>query len=269
MSQPSFEIIPGSPDSAIILHVPHSSRFIPEDIRREIIVSDQCLERELDEITDTLTDLIATDSLKQLDSSTPTPWLFINRLSRLVVDPERFPDDREVMNKIGMGVVYTKGITGKQLRAKDFDKGDLLNRFFDPYSKAFTNLVGERLSKKGYALIIDVHSYRKQQHPNAVNHGQVRPEMCMGTDNFHTPEWLKNIFQDEFKQIGDCFENQPYSGTYIPLEFFEIDARVWSVMMETRADTYLDVSLTPYKGLEKVTAALASFISASQNALPS
>ena len=118
MSESNFDLIAGSADSAVILHIPHSSRVIPADTRQDLLFSDQDLERELDEITDTLTDLVAMESLKKLDSNTPLPWLFINRLSRLVIDPERFPDDREVMNKVGMGAVYTKGTSGKQLRRR-------------------------------------------------------------------------------------------------------------------------------------------------------
>jgi N-formylglutamate amidohydrolase len=182
----------------------------------------------------------------------------------LVIDPERFPDDREVMNKVGMGAVYSKGTSGEQLRAADFNSGDLLERYFHPYSIALSNLVSERLSKTGYALIIDVHSYRPQQHPNAINHGQMRPSICMGTDKFHTPDWLKTLFLKEFKVLGECLENQPYSGSYIPLEFFERDERVWSVMLEARSDTFLDYALKPHQGLAEISGALARFISSAQ-----
>jgi len=264
VSELNFELIAGSADSAVILHIPHSSRVIPADTRQDLLFSDEELERELDEITDTLTDLVAMESLKKLDSKTPLPWLFINRLSRLVIDPERFPDDREVMNKVGMGAVYSKGTSGEQLRAADFNSGDLLERYFHPYSIALSNLVSERLSKTGYALIIDVHSYRPQQHPNAINYGQMRPSICMGTDKFHTPDWLKTLFLKEFKVLGECLENQPYSGSYIPLEFFERDERVWSVMLEARSDTFLDYALKPHQGLAEISGALARFISSAQ-----
>jgi N-formylglutamate deformylase len=109
-----------------------------------------------------------------------------------------------------------------------------------------------------------VHSYRPQQHPNAINHGQMRPSICMGTDKFHTPDWLKTLFLKEFKVLGECLENQPYSGSYIPLEFFERDERVWSVMLEARSDTFLDHALKPHQGLAEISGALARFISSAQ-----
>ena len=39
MSDSNFEIRPGSTDSAVILHVPHSSRLIPAKVRAGIVLS--------------------------------------------------------------------------------------------------------------------------------------------------------------------------------------------------------------------------------------
>ncbi|MBU3692505.1 MAG: N-formylglutamate amidohydrolase [Candidatus Nanopelagicaceae bacterium] len=261
MNLPSFEIIPGSAESSVILHVPHSSRFIPSEVLTDFLISGEQLEKELDEITDTLTDQVAVRAVEKLDQNFPRPWLFINRASRFVIDPERFPDERELMNRVGMGAVYTKTASGAQLRKSDFEKGALLERYFHPYSLALADLVADSLVRTERAAIIDVHSYRANQHPNAVNHGQRRPEMCIGTDAFHTPQWLRDIFYEVFGSIGECFENEPYAGTYVPLDFYQKDARVFSIMMETRADTFLDADLKPHEGFDAITDALSRVIS--------
>jgi N-formylglutamate amidohydrolase len=254
----SFEIIPGDVNSSIILHIPHSSRLIPNQVREEILLSDADLEHELDEAVDTLTDELALRSLESFTGASPA--LFINRTSRFVIDPERFPDDREVMNKVGMGAVYLQTTSGAQLREESFDPTPLLDEFFHPYAAAFTQLVDSTLESTGKAVIIDVHSYRARQHVNAVNHGQKRPAMCVGTDAFHTPRWLADIFFEEFGEVGECFENEPYAGTYVPLKHYGSDARVVSVMMETRADTFLDENLRPHSGFDQVAAALTAVI---------
>lgn len=258
MTLESFEVIEGDSNSSIILHVPHSSRFIPDQVRRHILLTDSELEEELDEAVDTLTDELALSSLTQFPGARPT--LFINRRSRFVVDPERFPDDREVMNKVGMGAVYLKTTSGAQLREKDFDPTPLLEEFFHPYAAAFTELVDRTLESTGKAVIIDVHSYRAHQHSNAVNHGQRRPAMCVGTDAFHTPRWLADTFFQVFGEIGDCYENEPYAGTYVPLKHYGQDSRVLSVMMETRADTFLDERLQPHSGFDQVAKALTKVL---------
>ncbi len=258
MDPKNFEIIPGSPESPVILHVPHSARFIPADVRSGILLDDTQLNAELDSMTDSLTDSIALQASERAELR---PWIFINTFSRLVIDPERFPDEREVMNKVGMGAVYRKSSTGLDLRASDFsDEKVLLDSFFHPYANALEALVSERLAALGGITIIDVHSYRTEQHENAVNHGQKRPAMCIGTDEFHTPPWLIECAQAAFAPLGETFLNEPYAGTYIPLKFYGVNSAVQSIMMETRADTFLDDKLKMHEGAIDVVTGLTSLI---------
>ncbi len=255
----NFEIIPGSPESPVILHVPHSSRFIPAEIRNEILLTDAELASELDSMTDSKTDEIA---FAAADKSNIRPWVFINRYSRLVIDPERFPDDREIMNKVGMGAVYRKTSTGKDLRAPNFmGEKKLLDSYFHPYANALETLVSERLSALGGVTIIDVHSYRTEQHENAVNHGQRRPAICIGTDEFHTDNQLTSAAEESFAQLGDTFLNQPYAGTYVPLKYYGLNPMVQSIMMETRADTFVDQNLELHEGASRVIGGLTALIS--------
>ena len=254
----NFEIIPGDPASSVSLHVPHAARFIPAEVRSEILLNDDKLLAELDSMTDSRTDEIA---LAATEKSAVKPWLFINQFSRLVIDPERFPDDREIMNKVGMGAVYRKTSTGQDLRSDDFSgEQALLEKYFHPYAKALEELVTSRLQANGAVTIIDVHSYRPEQHVNAVNHGQKRPAMCIGSDEFHTPNELIGAAIASFSNLGDVYENEPYAGTYVPLKFYGVDNRVHSIMMETRANTFLDDEYEFHTGADLVIDGLTSLI---------
>jgi len=258
MALENFKIIAGDHDSKVILHVPHSATFIPDDLRKNILLSDQELKAELDEMTDTSTEAIA---LKAAELSGIKPWLFINNFSRLVIDPERFPDEREAMNAVGMGAVYQKTSIGTQLRNPDpILENQLLDAYFHPYAKAISDLVAQRFASLGEVTLVDVHSYRLNQHLNAINHGQIRPPICIGTDSFHTPEWLIEAAQSAFSILGENYINQPYSGTYVPLSFYEKESNITSVMMETRADTFLTEELEMHTGFETVSKALANLV---------
>jgi len=258
MALQNFEIIAGDVESKVILHVPHSATFIPEDIRKNILLSDEELKAELDEMTDTFSEEVA---LKAAELSGSKPWLFINNFSRLVIDPERFPDEREAMNAVGMGAVYQKTSIGTQLRNPNpkLEK-QLLDDYFHPYGKALSDLVEQRFAALGEVTLIDIHSYRINQHPNAINHGQKRPPICIGTDPFHTPEWLTEAAESAFSIIGENYLNQPYPGTYVPLDFYEKEAKITSIMMETRADTFLTDELKIHAGFETVVNALAQLV---------
>ena len=88
----------------------------------------------------------------------------------------------------------------------------------------------------GRVTIVDVHSYRIKEHPNGVNKGLRRPDICLGTDPFHTPEWLDGAAFRAFETAGSVIRNEPYAGTYIPLAFYTENSDVTSVMMENRED---------------------------------
>ena len=258
MDGPNFLIVPGDPQSHVILHVPHSSRVIPVDVRAKILLDDEQLRQELDEMTDSLTESLATESTNRANRK---PWLFVNCLSRLVIDPERFPDERELMNEVGMGAVYTKTSSGKVLRLPSTTEEEaLLKSYFHPYAAALSHLVGERLHANGAVTIVDVHSYRPIAHPNCINRNQQRPALCIGTDQFHTPEKLITGLKQAFQRIGSIVENEPYAGTYVPLDYYEKDSAVSSVMAEIRADTFLNPNLSINEGFEKVVSALSQFV---------
>ena len=235
MATVNFEILEGDSDSTVILHVPHASRAIPVAVRADLLLDEPALNRELDAMTDTDTDLLAIAACNQAKVK---PWIFQNKLSRLVIDPERFPDDREVMNQIGMGAVYLKTSDGSDLREIDEVRdSQLLERFFYPYALALEELVRSVLNRLGKVTIIDVHSYRLVEHANGVNKGQRRPPVCLGADDFHTPPWLIALARTAFGRLGEIVINEPFAGTYVPLSLYQVDSRVSSVMMENREDT--------------------------------
>ena len=55
----AFEIIPGDPSSSVVLHVPHASTWIPDEVRAGIVLNDKELAADVKAITDADTDLTA------------------------------------------------------------------------------------------------------------------------------------------------------------------------------------------------------------------
>ncbi|MET9872670.1 N-formylglutamate amidohydrolase [Streptomyces sp. NPDC006129] len=254
---PSFELLPGAGHSPVLLHVPHSAREIPRDVRAGIVLDDTELARELDHITDAHTAEIAELAARLAGI---TPWRFVNRLSRLVVDPERFPDEREEMRAVGMGAVYTRTTHGAPLRSEGVDTGPLVERYFLPYARAMTEAVADRLAATGRAVIIDVHSYPSRRLPYEL-HGQgPRPAVCLGTDSFHTPAALLDAARAVF---GETELDTPFRGTYVPLEFYGTRPEVGALMVEIRRDTYMTEPGGPAgPGLERLATALAGLVDA-------
>ena len=98
--------------SPIILHLPHASTLIPEDLWGDFLLSDEDLQEEINRITDHATDVI-------FQKAFPEAKAIVFPVSRLVVDPERFSDDaQEPMSQVGMGVTYTRGSLRQPLRVQ-------------------------------------------------------------------------------------------------------------------------------------------------------
>lgn len=232
--EPPFTVRPGEPGSPVVLHVPHAGTHIPPWVRREIVLDDPTLEIELGHMTDAGTDVLAE---RVVTSARRRPWLVLNHLSRLVVDPERFPDDREVMRRVGMGAVYTRTAHGHVLRSDDPDHERLLiHRVYEPYAAAVADVVQGRLNACGAAVVIDVHSYPSAPLPYELYPDARRPAVCLGVDDMHTPRWLLDSAYEAFAAQADVVENEPFRGTYVPLRQYGTDLRVSSLMVEMRRD---------------------------------
>lgn len=261
MDQVSFEIVRGDPSSPYVVHVPHSSISIPDDVRAGLLLDDDALAHELRLMTDARTDELAMLAAGQV---TPRPWLFVNRLSRLVVDPERLPDENEEMYDVGMGAVYTRTSAGRVLRDVDHRaERALLDRFFTPYAEALADLVDNRILAARRAVLIDLHSYPVLALPYERHQDGRRPPVCIGVDVDHTPAALVDRVSRACSVIGEVVVNEPFAGSYIPLRHFGRDNRVTSVMVELRRDTYLreDGSLDP-DGARRISDALVAILEA-------
>ncbi|MEU5166953.1 N-formylglutamate amidohydrolase [Streptomyces mutomycini] len=253
-----FQLIPGAVESPVLLHVPHSSRAMPEQVRSGIVLDDGALETELDHITDSHTALLAALAS---EACTVSPWRFVNGLSRLVVDPERFPDDREEMLAAGMGAVYTRTTHREPLRPTGTDPEPLLDRYFHPYARAMTAAVDERLAATGRAVVIDVHSYPATALPYELHGTGPRPPVCLGTDGFHTPPGLLARAEAAFGGLFGTELNSPFPGTYVPLKHYGTDPRVGALMIEIRRDLYMTEPGGPAgPGLEALASALARLV---------
>ncbi|MFE0423561.1 N-formylglutamate amidohydrolase [Streptomyces sp. NPDC058953] len=260
MSPEPYRLVAGAPDSPVLLHVPHSSRTIPPDARASVLLDDAALARELDHITDAHTAPLAEAAAGR--GAGRAPWLFVNGLSRLVVDPERFPDEREEMLAVGMGAVYTRTTHREPLRPADTDPGPLVRRYFEPYARAMTGAVTARIAAAGHAVVIDVHSYPSARLPYELHGDGPRPPVCLGTDPRHSPPWLVAAAERAFDGFGGTAPNTPFAGTYVPLEYYG-DPRVTGLMIEIRRDLYMtEPGGPPNDGFDALADALAALVDA-------
>ena len=220
-----------------VLHVPHSSTEIPADLRSSFRLTDDEIRGELLRMTDWY-----TDELFSLPADEAATIRF--PVSRLVVDPERFLDDaREPMAARGMGVIYTRTADGRPLRDPPDERlrRELIARFYEPHHRALRDAVQSALDAHGRCLIVDCHSFPPVALPCDMDQAPGRPDIYIGTDPFHTPDWLRASAEERFQAAGySVTVNRPYAGALVPTAWLASDRRVASVMIEINRRLVID-----------------------------
>jgi N-formylglutamate deformylase len=220
-----------------VLHVPHASRTVPPDVRHTLLLDDAEMDLELLRMTDTYTDeLFAVSEHTAVAIGCP--------VSRLVIDPERFRDDaREPMAARGMGAVYTRTADGRPLRdtIDATERERLLTEYYDLHHRRLAEAVERALDAHGHCLIIDCHSFPSVPLPCDLDSRVPRPDICIGTDSFHTPRWLSAAAIDccERRELAVAVD-KPYAGSIVPSRWYRKDPRVLSIMVEVSRTLYMD-----------------------------
>jgi N-formylglutamate deformylase len=232
----------------VLFHIPHSSTLIPNELRDDFCLSDSELIEEIRLMTDWHTSELFRRAVQGLGHSIEFP------VSRILMDPERFPDDtNELMSKVGMGMIYTKTSHGKPLRynqaEQDERRQQLLNRYYLPHHDELMRTTTRAIDQGKTAIIIDCHSFPSIPLPYEFVQNTDRPEICIGTDDFHTPDWLKDNLLKEFETLGYLVSvNTPFSGSLTPHKFYQKDKRVCSIMIEINRSLYMDEITTERVG---------------------
>lgn len=221
---------------SLILHVPHDSTHIPDEYLNDFLLSGDDLQKEIIAMTD-----MHTDELYCYKSG----QRIVFPVSRLLLDPERFTDDsQEIMAARGMGVLYEVTSELNPLRPKldEERRNEILNRFYHPHHGRLTQAVASKLQNAGKCLIVDCHSFPSRPLPYELcDHNDLRAEICIGTDSFHTPKKISDALYSYFKAKGYSVSvDDPFAGALVPMDYYRKDPSVMSVMYEIRRDLYMD-----------------------------
>ena len=214
----------------VVLHVPHSSAVIPKEYLRSF---PDAPERELELMTDWYTDILFDCRHASL----------VFPISRLICDVERFRDDEnEPMSEKGMGAVYTRAHDGSPLRKiGENEREAILREWYDPHHLRLDRMVADRLDAFGSCLIVDCHSFNPVPLPHEPDQRRGRPDICVGTDGFHTPPKIAKAAVDAVRSRGYSVGiNTPFSGSLVPMRYYRRVPEVTSVMLEINRGLYLE-----------------------------
>ena len=156
------------------------------------------------------------------------------------------------------GVCYTTNSFGKPLRNIESDERSyIIENYYRPHHKRLTESVKLELDSHGKSLIIDCHSFSNIPLPHEDSKDIPRPDICIGVDSFHTPDDLVQFTKQYFENLNYIVKiNDPFSGTIIPMDYYQKDKRVKGIMIELNRDLYKNdfemVQLNIQNFLEKI-----------------
>lgn len=220
-------------DSHILIHIPHSSIYIPDNMNDDYLLSKEDLEEETKVMADMFTDDLYNTPFEKYGGIRLD-------VSRVFLDVERFRDDSlESMAKRGMGLAYVKTSMLEDLRTLKYK--DKILEIYDAYHEALDNLVEQKLQRHGKCLIIDCHSFPSKPRPYQIKTDYEHIDICIGFEDFHNDKNAVAILENGFKDKGYAVEyNNPYSGSMVSNKHFGKEENVKSVMIELNRRIYMD-----------------------------
>ena len=216
----------------LILHIPHSSDNIP--YKDGYVVDETILNNEILKLTDWY-----TDDLFHSD----TDEMIIANFSRIFCDPERFSEDEhEEMASVGMGVLYEKTDDNLLMRKITHElRTKILDEYYWVHHQKLNNAVNQQLEKYGKAIIIDCHSMSDIPFIRDKDQNTKRTDYSIGIDSIHTSDELLQTTLNFFSDRGiEVAINTPYSGTLVPMEHYQKNENVQSIMIEVNRKLYLN-----------------------------
>ena len=219
-------------NSIIILHIPHSQTRLTKEFKK---VKKIIANNEIDKFNKTISDLY-TDKLFLFHKFKHIKFKY----SRICCDVEKDDiDEKEIMSKYGMGVVYSKTNNGKKF--VDFDdeyKNAILKKYYYPHHKKFENDIKKLLMKNKQVIIVDCHSFSKE----IILHTKVKdklPDICIGFNKTFINHKLVDFTKNYFENLGYSTSfNYPYDGSYIPNNI-NPNENILSIMLEINKEIYL------------------------------
>lgn len=220
--------------NSYLLNIPHSSLYIPKKYFNDYLIPFSQLKQENKEYTD----LHINKLFSKLYGYTGG---IINKYSRLFMDPERFFDDtKEDMAKYGLGWFYEKCILSNESLRTTIHKEEI-SHYYLKYHQQLETMVEKKLTQFNECSIIDCHSFS-----NRTYHFFDKkdfPDICIGFDEFHKDEKLIKLIKEHLSEFNISY-NYPYSGSLVPLKWFNKDKRVKSTLIEINKRVYLNENHT-------------------------
>ncbi|MDP3976052.1 MAG: N-formylglutamate amidohydrolase [bacterium] len=186
----------------ILITIPHCSFFVPVELRRLMCLTDFDIKAHSDLFTDQIFDVPAAHLVKA-------------KISRLVADPNRAPDDILMESHLSAdGVVVSVTEDGKPIYREPPNEAMIRERVAK-YHLGFHEEVDQLAPRMKF--LIDGHSLKSRGSKMKDDAGQQRADIVLGNRDYTTCDRQTTVkIYRFFQERGFSVKvNDPYSGKYV------------------------------------------------------
>ena len=231
----------------IVVDVPHSGEWIPQEAADEMVVGDQLLRRDLD---------LYVDQFWQ-DAPAEGATMIASNVSRYVVDLNRADDDvsPEAVEggekKYEPGYYQERGVVWREttggtpvmdepLTPKAFARR--LQRFYYPYHEALGEEIERVRQKFGYCILVDGHSMPSTGRSGHSDPGRRRADIVPGdVDGTACERTVRWSVEQHYRDRGYSVRtNDPYKGGWITRHYGNPEQGVHAIQIEVNRDLYME-----------------------------
>lgn len=260
---------PSSQTLPIVVDVPHSGEWIPDEVAREMIVKDQVLRRDLD---------LYVDQIWQ-DAPSLGATLIASNVSRYVLDLNRASDDvspktvkgAKAIQRPGYyqdrGVVWRTTTDGTPVMASAMTQEAFARRiatFHTPYHAAIEAECARVRAQFGFCILVDGHSMPSRGRSGHTDPGSRRADIVPGdVEGLSCHASISSLIHDHFRMQGFSVKpNTPYKGGFITRHFGRPNAHIHAIQIEINRELYMNEQTFVIKtsGLERLREACAALL---------
>jgi formiminoglutamase len=202
----------------ILISIPHGGHFIPESLKKNVMLSSVDLLDDSDAFTQDIYDI-----------GNHAEHVFKADIARAIIDLNRSLD--QLPPKFPDGVIKSHTCYGKQIYQKGMEPDqNLINQLIQSYYLPYHDQIKKTLiNPNKIALALDCHSMAAIGPEIAKDKGEKRPLMCLGN------AWGKTCSEQLITKLSDCFcrsfgfqphdikINKPFAGGYITQTYGNIN----------------------------------------------
>lgn len=234
----NYTIYNKNSSSPIIVSLPHSGTFVPDDIKKkfnEDIVLDST-DWFLPELYSFIKDMGIT--------------MIVNNLNRYVIDVNRKINRKDTLS-YRTNLVFSKNSHGKLIYKHDLSRKDIEERikfYYEPYHNALKSLIDDKLKKFKTVYLIDLHSYYLNDEENTKviisnNKGLssskesfdlicsefINEGFDLLRNEIFTGGHITKYYSEKYKKKVNCIQIElPYKAYIEDREFFEEEVKVYN-----------------------------------------